>query len=239
MTMHINNFDSSSTGLDLSLSIFFDAGLSFLEFRENIIRLSNGLFQYTSYGEIDTVNIFDPANYHATKPALIHVMLEWDTRDYWQSASRYNFRKPLSRLSKPELCELIASEIPEDALFELLEANLKPTFEVVEVTGYCQGDFAKVIIPNDYWPLTGAHRNKESLAALQSEIQHLFYDAPLHCRLEVNGDELDLTEYMDNIYTYDESIIIKAADLSINSGRKDLIIEWLTEHLPSQPRYLH
>lgn len=48
MNININNFDTSTKGVNLSLSIFRDVGFARMNFRENFTHITGDLYFYTS-----------------------------------------------------------------------------------------------------------------------------------------------------------------------------------------------
>ena len=107
------------------------------------------------------------------------------------------------------------------------------------IRGYCQGDVIAVK------EVGGCIANKEYL-------QNLFFDSPVFVRLqifEVEGgeywhqakrdlvDEIDLTEYLDDVYSYDKDRLLVSFAEHYQGEMKDAIIDYLNANLPNEPSY--
>lgn len=83
-------------------------------------------------------------------------------------------------------------------------------------------------------------------------LQHLFFDSPVFARLqilEVEGgeywhqakrdvvDEIDLTEYLYDVYSYDKDHLLVSFAECYQGEMKDAIIEYLKANLPDEPSY--
>ena len=102
----------------------------------------------------------------------------------------------------------------------------------IEVRGYSQWDYAKVYynpecLNERFWA-------KE----FREYLHHLFYDAPVYCRLQIDGEELYFDEYMKNTYEYDKDDILHIARDNIKHDKKEYILQWLGDNLPEHPEYL-
>lgn len=105
--------------------------------------------------------------------------------------------------------------------------NAKLLYDVCHITGHCQGDYAWVLFKIDSgWKLTDSERREY--------FEHLFYDAPIYCRLEVDGEEYYLDDNLKDSYDWDRDEIIKRA---MQHELSDKVIEWLRENLPEYPEY--
>ncbi|AGH32107.1 hypothetical protein VPHG_00040 [Vibrio phage 11895-B1] len=76
---------------------------------------------------------------------------------------------------------------------------------------------------------------------LRDEIDHLLWDAPVYCRLEIDEDEFNFDEHMEDLYTYDKGNMIKIftenCDKSMKQDEIKYIVEWLEGYLPDIPEY--
>lgn len=100
----------------------------------------------------------------------------------------------------------------------------------VSVTGYSQGDYAEVFYcPED---LEKAWGNKPVENDLQKMFNRLFYDAPIYCRFEIDGEEYDYADLMPDNYEWDRE---KFAE--IVSEKSGIDQEKLLSFLPEYPDY--
>ena len=99
----------------------------------------------------------------------------------------------------------------------------------IAIRGYSQGDYAEIIIPTNL----GFKRGFD----FEEHCTNLFYNCPVYCRLEIDGEEYCLDEYLDNIYDYDKNLIVEKFKKDLQHDKKDLIIDWLADNLPDYPDY--
>ena len=78
---------------------------------------------------------------------------------------------------------------------------------VITTKGYCQGDSAEVIIPTKL--LEKCWGGKFNIENMQEEIDHLFWDAPVYARLEIEEEEIYLDEYLQDRYFWDKDYVIE------------------------------
>jgi len=120
---------------------------------------------------------------------------------------------------------------------ELLSCQVKDLYRTRVSCGYCQGDYAIVIIPNLHgWD--GEHR-----AIIDSYVDHLCWDCPSSGRLTITDnetgeeDEIYLDEMMDDPYEWDKDEVLTKLK-SRSDPLSDSVIDWLEENLPDQPDYI-
>lgn len=77
----------------------------------------------------------------------------------------------------------------------------------VEIRGYSQGDYARVIYsPDDCLKVWGSEAKQNELKEI---FTHLFYNAPVYAQITINGDEFniwDMPEYKEYEWQRDEFI---------------------------------
>lgn len=117
-----------------------------------------------------------------------------------------------------------------NSVYHPLKAIPSKTLESVSVTGYSQGDYAEVFYsPEDLEKCWG---NKPDQNDLQKMFNRLFYDAPIYCRFEIDGEEYDYAELMPDNYEWDRE---KFAE--IVSEKSGIDQEKLLSFLPEYPDY--
>lgn len=244
----MNNFDQSSTGVNLSLYCFWDTGLSQMWFNDTMTNLhyndfsmlkanycSVNLYLYTSYSEFtDNFDLLDLSNYDlksVTKKQLLTSISSsfYDSSDYLKEDSFHYFEKYPYQLTKLELFELVENAFPYDYQ-DFIKNNLTPLFTVLPTRGHCQGDYAEVLIPE---VLT-----KEQEKSYQNEIDNIFWNTPLSCTLVIEEEDFNFDSYLNDVYYYDKKELLTIAEKEITHEKKDLIISFLSDNLPEYPETL-
>ena len=246
--MRINNFDQSSCGMNLELSCFRDNDRPQQDFEESFTRVSDRLWVYTEFGNVsDDFSLLDPVNYEFTVKELKNAILNYDKESALSDALANN-GKSFYKLNKIEL-ECLLNDLCYDSaeLAEFLQDNFTPLFDTMTTRGYCQGDYAQVIITPAFkqFLVDNGTTFEKSKDNLQTTIDHLFWDAPIYCRLSVNDDalELFLDEYLTDCYEWDKDQLIldfTTKDnqfLALPEDQQKLIAEFLADNLPEDPDY--
>jgi len=194
----MNNFDQSKSGINVSVRIYYDKELSQLDFNENFIPLENHFFLYTRYGEL-----VSPSCENLCK----HVRKITDL--IYETVSNRKMNVAKKRLEKFGISDEIEEECknnPYDKryiIFDYLQNYLEPEqyydivdrefdFSIVTVTGYSQGDYAKVLIPKEF---------KDTPTEF---LQRLIFDTPISVDININDKEYSGYDY--GIDEYDEDI---------------------------------
>lgn len=253
MTM-INNFDKSSSGINLELVANYDQHHSQHLFDEsfknvwyNSGSLINGryynvdLYLWTNYGNFsDTFDLDDLNNYSFAKTQLIEMLTIYSLEDA-QDLSKDLFNKGFSKLDKAELIELAESMIDYNDKINLYTEHLHLKAFIVDTRGYSQGDYAEIIIPFESLDQLGVNYKDKDFNIDQwvgNDFDHLFWDSPAYIRLTVNDeDEIDLTEWLECEYTYDKNDLLASLKESLEHEQKDLIIAFLSDNLPTTLDY--
>jgi len=228
--MKNNNYDMSSTGVSIEVSIGYDTDMSAHDWQENFAEVvpsgyrKSGVYQYIQWGNYETLSEreFKEIDSNATlKRDLLQVVLDEDYTFYTKTELR--------QMSKDELIDLIQDSILDDYdLEEAMEwasgqniALIIDNYEIITTRGYSQGDYAEVIVPDD--------GNNYSV-----EIGHYFWDAPIYARVTVDGEEYYIDENMECRYEWDKDEAIAIVQKwDISDGAKAQICEML----PEEPSY--
>ena len=201
------NYDTSTQGVNLELSCFYDSDLSHSFFEDDIERIGKtDDFFYISWGEYSLDDFFFVQN----------------TQEF-----RKAFEEDYHEITDENMDDLVKN-YSLDADFPWVEEK----YPSIEVRGYSQWDYAKVYynpecLNERFWA-------KE----FREYLHHLFYDAPVYCRLQIDGEELYFDEYMKNTYEYDKDDILHIARDNIKHDKKEYILQWLGDNLPEHPEYL-
>lgn len=245
----MNNYDQSSTDVNLNLSCFYDLDLSRHYFNECFNKDdhaltqygSNDVYHYIDYGNIEVMDLASIDSYKATKKDILAIYDNLEVFNFLggvynlkDGASEY-LEKPFSKLTKSDLVEYLEYLLPVDGLIKAYQEYLTPCYEIVSIRGYCQGDYAEIVVPDHYWEFIRANKTEDALNKLKDYFSNLFYDAPLYCRLTIDGDDLYFDEYIQDQYSYNTYELLAIANDVIKHEKKAYILEWLEDNLPAYP----
>ena len=254
----MNNFDTSSKGVNLELSCFFDNDLSRFWFDETFHILQHASMRQNSilvYGvnlkpELSDFKFTDLDNYDLNGTTIEQIFKAYgreifDNKDpsLWTYSQVKEIYQDLDIVRlKNETIESLLNSIEtafycDHTFYNFLISVLKPKFLVATSRGHCQGDYSEIVIHESLLDEFGKDELYQLESHLQDEIDHLLWDSPLYCRLTIDDDEIDLTEPLRDLYNYDQDEILKQADKMIEHKKKAYILEWLGENLPVQPDY--
>ena len=105
--------------------------------------------------------------------------------------------------------------------------ELKDGWSSFYTTGYNQGDYYTVF-------------GKSELIddqSVQDAIEHMLWDTPIYCKIEVDGEEYYVDSEMNDNYNYDKDEVIEIMKRLMGDKWDDQIEEYLDENLPDQPEY--
>ncbi len=175
------------------------------DFNNNIEKI-NDSYIYIDEGNISVFSIFELIKINTTNNLNnIKKLLDYIGLEYNKNTVFYDILTSFSNLK--DLIEILNN----------FEIKYKKHFEIIETTGYSQGDYAEVIIPIK--KLKEAWGIKVNLEQLQKRIDNLFWDPITNINVVLNlnnsiykYDNLDLgiPEYWN--YPY-----------NINTAKKDTI----------------
>lgn len=171
-----------------------------------ILQSDTSLFDDDDYHLQDIIDIPKLAKESYTK--LRDIFLIASGCELTRGDYRYNFSDTFIEL-------LNQLQYTEEAI-EVLQPYFKMPIECYETQGYSQGDYSFVLLFGE--EVTDEKRN----AVTHETINHVFWDAPIYCRL-VFGDGSDfIAEVADN-YEYDKETYLKS------------FIEQLAPEMPDEP----
>lgn len=237
----MNNFNTSTTGLNVELDCFRDTDLARFWFEDSFTYVSRDSFSLlnTKYRgvnifayQLPNFDLFSLDNWIVpTKEKLHDLMLNKlfnGCTGTFNTETKDQYGKLSHRLTKLELLEFLSGTYEDDRHSFIVE-NLNPKFKVVSSRGYCQGDYAEVI----YCP--------EELGTTEElNFDNELWDTPIYCRLTINDEEFYIDSEMKDPYEYNEdeiaSIIIKLIRGSKIEDTELAISEALSL-IPSEPEY--
>ena len=251
----INNFDKSSSGVNLVLSIFRDGDKSRSDFENNFRIVQSETYRthtIVSYIWDDAIAAFDfsdATQYKFTKKEMVAALIEnahstvIDDLDY---SARNLFGKTLKQLSKPELIQLLPEWFGDrKEIGDWLKSKFTHLFETFKTRGYSQGDYAEVVVSKQLKAVMIKETGKtwEQLKVfLQTTFDHLFWDCPVFGRLTIDDQEIFLDEFLDDIYDYDKDELVASFEKSQKENYTveafSVIMEFLKEKLPENLEYV-
>ena len=167
----------------VEITIEYDYNLSSINFQEEMKQMKferEGLWQYTSNGEIELIDrLEDLFTIKNDNRKFLIKWLEWTENE----AENY---------SKDELRQEIIDQLNFEDLYD--ENNqyldgliIKRKFHTIITKGYSQGDYAKVIIPTkqlrELWGTPDTTKDEDLVS--KEYIGNLFWDSPLWGRIEI------------------------------------------------------
>lgn len=212
----INNYDQSSTGVNIEFSGCWDTDLSRIYFNESFKRVCDGVF---TYGGANGVKPCMDIKIKALKKDLLKFVSEHITEDC-ESWSKSDLLDSAMDYLEQELVEYNYN-IEELASYCQFEVSFKNEIEIFITRGYSQGDYAKVIV--DHTECKKAFGNNAYKKTLQQYIDHLFWDSPVFARLEIDNKEYEYFEYCDDSYSWDREKFING--VSRDSGVSVKVLE--------------
>jgi len=223
--------------------IYYDNCQSADNFNENIAEAEyedGYTYLYVDYGNLS--NEVDYSIYPRQKGKIIKCLLAEFSEDF--------DRKELLSLPQDVLNEWLegACYDKEELLQQFETYNIKNarTSDYIEivVTGYSQGERATVLVnKKEALKIWGSEDIDEK--ALQTELEHYFYDSPLNVRIDILGTEY-ICETFDGQYqeygsdtNYDKDKLIKELLEYFKDEIEDLEFfeEQLEDYIPSEPIY--
>lgn len=243
----MNNFDQSSTGLNISVSAFRDTDLSRFYFEYAFFTIKEGRKDCLVYCE-GNFSDFEK-EYTFTKKELLAAIVDqhfpamveylWLKDDF---KTRMGFT--LSKATKQDLVTYTKEVCyyVEDWQAFCEKAGFKANFDIVVSCGYCQGDYREVIVPHKFWDCIGIVKPLDVQSNLCGYIDNLLWDCPVYCQFEVNGIEFNVSSELKDSYDWDKAealeIAAKLIKDSFTSEEQVIIMNFLASSLKTDLDYL-
>ena len=146
----MNNFDTSTTGVELDLKVEWDGDLAriffdecfHIEWREGGSLLNSysnvNLLQYIEHGNIEPLNLLCESSYNFNKNDIKEALIGEYGEEELKDQSMFRFDKYFSQLTKSELFDLVY-ELAYDSkeAIQFYYEHLTPKFTVISSRGYC------------------------------------------------------------------------------------------------------
>lgn len=195
-----NNFDQSSTGLNIECTVFYDNDRSRNDFEENFEVLqhsgyrTSSVLYYIDHGNVpghDEIK-FKVKGERATK---IKKLVELTSFEEDEIKTWDNDTLDTEIISYYEVNLIHFAEDKLD-LLDGLEFVPNKNLVVISSRGYSQGDYSTVIYcPDD---LEKAWGNKPDENNIQKSVDHYLWDSPIYARITLNDDEFNIWDMDDH-----------------------------------------
>lgn len=256
-----NNYDCNSKGLNIEAQLYYSNYFARDWFEENFKRLGREFrttkewhYIYIDWGNLPADDIIDD-NERIVKilddeKTVAEKIFKYLVKEEWYTEAELEEEKD-DMYALIELgIDTIYDSTFDDAIFPIEELlmraniNFKSKYTIVYSRGYCQGDYAEVLVfEEELKKVWGA--DKINMESLEKEIHHLLWDSPLMFRVEINGHEWCESDLFDTVWiTWDENTkedaIIKIIETLPEElkPRAEEISEELNEILPDDAEYL-
>jgi len=230
--MQKNNFNTNDDGHDIEICCSYDCDSSRMYFEENFEMLQHESYYktciafYTDNGNVDSSGLRD-YKVKGLKSDIVRYLNEcvydaWSTRDYIDDMRT----EVIGNME--DIYDL------DDYNIELNKYNIsiepKNDIRIISVSGYSQGDYAKVVC--DFTALKKVWGNTPKEEDLQKHLTRLFYDSPIYARFDIDGKEYYYYDYIDDEYEWEPETF--AAGVAKDSG---VPLEEIEAFLPDYPTY--
>ena len=220
----MNNFDKSSSGIDIVLNIFFDNLRSSYIFETNFKPLAEESNFHYLY--VMDENLSDSVDYSILPNQKDKILEAFETNiedmSYFVDLSQEDI-----------IAELFPIETPCEISFILNKYGIKTAraekYITIQLIGYSQGDMAWILVNS---------KEFEEVAGIPFDIntekkylQSIFYDSVLTANVSINNVDYDLT--IDGSYgeIYDKQDIINDIVEQVEKSQPDIDIKTLTIEL--------
>lgn len=239
--MQKSNFDSSSTGLDITLCAYYDTVGGRILFEECFTRLGDQLvYDEGNLSDFEKDYTFTIAE---LKSALLDQFTYYTTLDQLKQDVKEFTGASWSKVKKADLVGYAQNNLYEEKEWHRFceKAGFKANFDIVISRGYCQGDYKEVIVPYAFWEAIGVPKPKCVQSNLGTIIDHLLWDCPIHCRFTVNEEEFYIDQELKDVYNWDKSEALEIASKLIEGDytqeQKAVILQFLASALPTELDY--
>lgn len=230
--MRKNNFDKNSQGPSIELTCFHDSDLSRMYFEENFkIMQHEGYRTFTKAYYIDNGNVPDDDEITFTLKATPEQKTTFLKKEGYtdddmppeEDQAEYiidTYGEKITLLNYQDF----------NKQFEPMTIEPSKRIEWINIRGYSQGDYAEVAYcPDD---LEKAWGNKPEENDLKKTFERLFYDAPIYCSFEIDGEEYRYDEFMPDSYDWQAEEFAK-----IIAEKTKIDYETIFNFLPQYPDY--
>jgi len=227
VVMKKNNFNQSSSGVNIELFLGYDIELSQINFDDNFEPIKDSFIFYKDFGNMKlNENLdyyFNIGNTKQNRKGLLRILNNLDYFSYYK-LDAFNVENLIKEIIYGyELHQL------EELDNLLIENHIKFTtnFECIEISGYSQNAYNTVLVDKkQFKEVNGIDFDFDS-RVYRRRFKNYCYDSPLSCRAIINNKEY-CSETLDEQYIeFDKEIFIT----DIIKQVKNIDVELLTKEL--------
>lgn len=217
--MHINNYDTSSTGTSIGLTIVRDdhlAQLYYNDFTHEVMTVDgrNGPNAYI-LGDVDKPYYQFANLFGLSELVLSEMVTDYTDNDEHRDDNKKQLIAELLTLTIRQYYTHIFSHHSHHSITEII------THEHFTSRGYSQGDAVYIISVDE--PLDKEYRNY---------IGNVLWDQPIYVHAVINNVAYDAYDFLDNVYDYNKkTVIAKIELLDIATEAKEYLIDNLPEYV--------
>lgn len=212
----INNFDQSSTGIDIEIEAFLDDDIARCYYRESFKHIKGNNDDIVYYTAVDEL-----------EPSFEAITTK-DAHKFTKEQSGFLFAYHEYKVNSiEEYRDFCLQDLPKDyhernryirQSQELgLPVKFKDNYAVERFNGYSQGDTHEVIFNLTALSSLWGKPEEEILTdAFRREIQHLLFNSPIFLKVTIKNrntgevDEGNYCEYAEDEYVYERERVLKA-----------------------------
>lgn len=253
--MIINNFDTSTAIIPVSLNAYYDVhqaqqvkASNFKFYPHALKGIPTAIYTHEgAYTPSDRNELMRFESYSFTRDEMYTALLSLDSEENLDSAYMDLKGEHIHDLSIYDLFSFAQYYIADDDNFlSFLNDNLTANFDIISATGYVQGDYANIVVTKAVQTMLEIESGKpyaELKEDLKQQFHHMYWDTPIFAKLYVtkqnDGDkpilaeESDLTFYLSNPYQWEKSEIFECVQhFGISDAAKEYVLEFLKENAP-------
>jgi len=234
----INNFDTSSTGINIEFNGRYDTYLSRINFEEsfNICEeLGYGCLIHNTGDDIKSVyELFSIPENKSVRDILKALLTYYDNpRDLISDCWWYvGYTR---ELSKDDINGFVRYCLDNEECLEFIKDNYTTEYDDITVTGFSQGDIVTV------WYNT--NHVKGDISTIREQFTNIIFGTEIHGMLTINDKEYYITDYLKDYYWWDKDSFINSFMEFYNGDSSDdnsneYIRTWLEDNLPSHLDYI-
>lgn len=222
----MNNFDESSSGTNIELSVGYDRDLASMYYE--YFATENTRLEFARDSSVFLLGDVTKPYY---KKSELTRMKKADLIDIFDNFDLGYYNDELSKMDKIDLIDCVIGEnITIKKYYEYLisqyswnsiSEHINHSYYISH--GYSQGDAIYIISIDE--ELTDGYKKY---------IDNILWDCPVYISLTIDDVEYKDDELLNDMYEYDKnSVIEKVKLLDITEHAK----EWIADNLPNEPKY--
>jgi len=223
--MEKNNFDQSSSGINIELFLGYDIYSAQINFEDNFEPIKDNFIFYKDYGNMELnenlVSYFNIEDTKQNRKGLLKALHSLDYFSYYK-LDAFNVENLINEIVYGYA--LYQLEEIEDLL---IENNVKFTtnFEYIEISGHNQRDYHTILVDKkQFKAINGIDFDSKVYSPI---FKNYCYDSPLNCHAIINNKDYYSETFDWQYIHFDKEIFI----MDIIKQVKNIDIELLTKEL--------